>query len=106
LESPGKTALRVSVPTESEVVASVATPPDSVPVPSKVAPLKNFTDSPFVVVVGGPTVKGDRTAVNVTDCPAKIAELGEAVRVSEVSTGAAVRCTVLERLPTKTESPE
>ena len=59
-----------------------------------------MTNSPFVVVVGGPTVKGDNTAVNVTDCPVKMEELGEAVRVSEVSTGAAVSNTVLERLPT------
>jgi len=106
LESPGNTALRASVPVDKAVVVSVATPPDSVPVPSKVAPLKNLTDSPFVVVVGGPTAKGDRTEVNVTDWPVKMDELGEVVRVSEVSTGAAVSCTVLETLPTKTESPE
>ena len=71
-------------------------PPESVPEPSNVVPLKNLTGSPFVVVVGGPTVNGDSTAVKVTDCPVKIAELGEAVRVSVVSTGAAVRCTTLE----------
>lgn len=53
-----------------------------------------------MVVVGGPTVKGERTAVNVTDWPVKIDEFGEAVRVSEVLTGAAVSSTVFERLPT------
>jgi hypothetical protein len=105
LESPGNRALRVSAPVGSAVV-SVAIPPDSVPWPRRIAPLKNLTDSPSVVVVGGPTVKGDSTAVNVTDCPVKMEEFGEAVSVREVSTGAAVSSTVPERLPTKTESPE
>jgi hypothetical protein len=100
LESPENTALRASAPANSAVVVSVTTPPDRVPVPSKVAPLKNLTCSLSVVVVGGPTVKGDKTAVNVTGLPIKMDEFGEAVRVSEVLTGAAVSNTVLERLPT------
>jgi hypothetical protein len=55
-----------SAPTGSAVVVNVATPPDSVPEPSSVVPLKKLTGSVFVVVVGGPTVYGDRTAVNVS----------------------------------------
>ena len=99
MESPGNTALRASAPGRSVVVVSVATPPRRCPEPSGVAPLKKFTSSPSVVVVGGPTVNGDRIAVNVTDCPVKIDEFGEAVRVSEVLTGAAVSGTVLDMLP-------
>jgi hypothetical protein len=47
-----------------------------------------------VVVVGGPTVYGDRRAVKVADCPAKAVALREVVSVNEVLTGAAVRGTV------------
>ena len=79
-----------SDPVVSAVVVRTATPLESVPEPSNVAPLKKLTSSPSVVVVGGPTVKGDSTAVNVTDSPVKIPVFGEKVRVSEVSTGAAV----------------
>jgi hypothetical protein len=99
LESPGNTAVRESAPEGSAVVVSVAIPPSKCPEPSGVMQLKKLISSPSVVVVGGPTVKGDRTAVNVTDCPAKIDEFGEVVRVSEVLTGAAVSGTVLDRLP-------
>ena len=71
MESPGNTAVSESVPVGRAVVVKTARPLESVPEPSRVVPLKNLTSSPFVVVVGGPTVKGDRTAVNVTDCPVK-----------------------------------
>ena len=56
MESPGNTAVKVSDPVTSAVVVSVATPFKREPVPSGVAPLKKLTGSPFVVVVGGPTV--------------------------------------------------
>ena len=71
MESPGNTAVSESVPVNRAVVVRTATPPESVPEPSNVVPLKKLTDWPFVVVVGGPTVKGDSTAVNVTGCPVK-----------------------------------
>ena len=71
MESPGNTAVSESVPVNNAVVVKTATPPESAPEPSKVVPLKKLTSSPFVVVVGGPTVKGDSTADNVTDCPVK-----------------------------------
>ena len=100
MESPGNTALIEFDPGGRTVVVVVATPPDRIPEPSNVVPLKKFTSSPSVVVVGELTVKGDKIAVNMTDCPVKIAEFGETVKVSEVSTGAAVSKTVLERLPT------
>lgn len=58
-----------------------------------------MTSSPSVVVVGGPTVKGLRVAVNVTASPDNMGEFGEAARVSEVFTGAAVRETASDRLP-------
>ena len=99
MESPGNTALKLSAPVSSAVVVSVATPPDNVPDPRGVVPLKKFTNSPSVVVVGGPTVNGARTAVSVTGSPVKMDELGEAVSESVVLTGAAVNCTVLETLP-------
>jgi len=83
----------------SAVVVSVATPFKRWPEPRGVAPLKKLTSSPSVVVVGGPTVKGLRVAVKVTESPNKIEEFGEAVRVSDVFTGAAVSGTVSERLP-------
>ena len=56
MESPANVAERESAPVGSRVVVSVAIPLDSVPVPRNVAPLKNLITSPFVVVVGGPTV--------------------------------------------------
>ena len=71
MESPGNTAVSESVPANNAVVVRTATPPASVPEPSNAPPLKKLTDSPFVVVVGGPTVKGDSTAVNFTDCPVR-----------------------------------
>lgn len=83
----------------SAVVVNVATPLKRWPEPSSVAPLKKLTRSPSVVVVGGPTVKGLRVAVNVTESPANMDEPGEATRASEVLTGAAVSGTVSERLP-------
>ena len=95
-----------TAPVGSEDVVSVATPPSRVPEPSGVVPLKKLTGSPSVVVVGGLTVNGDKTAVNMTDCPANIEEFGDSVSASVVSVGAAVSNTVLETLPTKTESPE
>ena len=64
-------------PVDSPLVVREATPLESVPEPSNVVPLKKLTRSPFVVVVGGPTVKGDSAAVNVTDCPVKIPVFGE-----------------------------
>jgi len=83
----------------SAVVARVATPLKRWPEPSSVEPLKKLTSSPSVVVVGGPTVKGLRVAVNVTESPDKREEFGEAVRVSDVLTGAAVSDTGSDRLP-------
>jgi hypothetical protein len=83
----------------SAVVVSVATPLNRWPGPRGIAPLKKLTSSPSVVVVGGPTVKGLRVAVKVTESPANMDEAGEDVRVSVVFTGAAVSGTVSERLP-------
>ncbi len=54
--SPGNTALNVSDPVTRADVVRVATPFDSTPEPSGVMPLKKLTESPFVLVVGGPTV--------------------------------------------------
>ena len=45
---------------------NVAVPPDSVPVPSVVAPSRNVTVPVGVPVPGGTTAT---VAVNVTDCP-------------------------------------
>ena len=98
--------MREIAPVGSEDVVNVATPPVRLPEPINAPPLKKLTSSPSVVVVGGLTVNGDKTAVNVTDCPANIEEFGESVSTSVVSVGAAVSNTVLETLPTKTESPE
>ena len=56
MESPGNTALKESDPVTSAVVVNLATPFNRVPEPSNVVPLKKLTVSPFVVVVGGPTV--------------------------------------------------
>jgi len=83
----------------SALVVRVATPLERWLDPRKVAPIKKLTSSPSVVVVGGPTVKGLRVAVNVTESPNNRDEFGEATRASEVFTGAAVRDTLSERLP-------
>jgi hypothetical protein len=66
LLSPAYTAVIVCEPMASELILKVAASPDSVPVPSVVAPSLKVTVPVGVPLPGATTLT---VAVNVTDCP-------------------------------------
>ena len=99
--SPEYTAVIALAATGSVVVAKVAAPPVSVPVPSKVVPLKNWT-----VPVGVPVVVGVTVAVKVTLWPATGAGGEEATTVVVVAVAATVTLIAGETIKEKLESPE
>ena len=84
------------------VVSRVAVPRESVPVPSDVAPLKNWT---VPVGVPVPGLTGATVAVNVTSWP-KTGELGVNVTVVVVDASATGTVTAGEVLAPKLVSPE
>ena len=102
LESPRYSAVIELAPAVRAVVASVATPPESVPSPSDVPPFKNST---VPVGVPAPGLTGATVAVNVTLCPTR-GETGKTVTAAVVDALATVTVSAVEVLVAKFGSPE
>ena len=89
-------------PTESALVAKVATPEELIAaVPSTVAPSLNVT---FPEAVFAPEIFGETVAVKVTDCPAFAGFADEATAVV-VAAAFTVCDTTVDVLPANLRSP-